>query len=234
MNDNRTKVSPEAEKIVEIPDKKQKNLSIKSPKKSKKVSKRNPKEQQSRRCLADDWVKGEGLVAISGWKRRGLTDEEIEKNIGVAHSTFCAWKKKYKDLSNTLKRSRARADAQVENALFVAAIGHHEKVMKAVLVNGKPVIGEDGKPMYIETDFYVPPDPKAMIFYLTNRMPEDYKMNRDRFTEKNDTQGGGKVEVVIRHEGLTEMEQQAIENAKAMDAKAGNEADSEQGMEDGY
>ena len=43
-------------------------------------------------------------LLLSGWARDGLTDEEIAKKIGISRSTLSEWKKKYPDISDTLKR----------------------------------------------------------------------------------------------------------------------------------
>lgn len=45
-------------------------------------------------------------LLLSGWARDGLTDEEIAKKIGISRSTLSEWKKKYPDISDTLKRGK--------------------------------------------------------------------------------------------------------------------------------
>ena len=46
-----------------------------------------------------EWLEEDKLILLEGWKRDGLTDEQIAKNIGITLSTFYEWKKKYSDFS---------------------------------------------------------------------------------------------------------------------------------------
>lgn len=64
--------------------------------------------------MADAW----GLLMLEGRARDGLTDEQITQNIGVSRSTLNAWKNRYSDISDTLKRGKEIVDRQVENALL--------------------------------------------------------------------------------------------------------------------
>ena len=59
----------------------------------------------------------EGLLQLEAWARNGLTDEQIAANIGISRSTLNEWKKKYSDISDTLKRGKEIVDIQVENAI---------------------------------------------------------------------------------------------------------------------
>ena len=107
---------------------------------------------------------------IEGWARDGLTDEQIAKNIGISRSTLNEWKKKYSDISDTLKQGKEVIDRQVENALLKRAIGYEyeevsEKFEGGVLTERKV------------TKKQVVPDTTAQIFWLKNRKPS---MWRDR------------------------------------------------------
>ena len=54
----------------------------------------------------EKWLKEENLLLLEGWARDGLTDEQIAKNIGITVSTFYEWKKKYSEISESLKRAK--------------------------------------------------------------------------------------------------------------------------------
>ena len=62
------------------------------------------------------------LIEIEAWKRDGLTDEQICKNLGIVKDTFYKYKEKYTDFSDALKKGKEVADIEVENALFKRAI----------------------------------------------------------------------------------------------------------------
>lgn len=68
-----------------------------------------------------EWVKPDKLLLIQGWKRNGLTDEQIAKNIGVHPRTFERWKKQESQIRQVLKLSKEIVNFQVENKLLKKA-----------------------------------------------------------------------------------------------------------------
>lgn len=231
MDENRTRKPPKVKKESKNISENENGLSLNAKNKKSSSSKGNRKGNRkgkkenagSRRCLMNEWVTEDALKVITTWKRNGLTDEEIEKNIGVAHSTFCAWKKKSKDLSDALKNGRAYANALVENSLFNAAIGGVIELRHPVIdkESGRPVMNDDGTQLTYTDQEYIKPDTKAMIFFLTNRMPKDYQMNRNlKLDMGDDLKKGGTVEIVVRNDSLQELEAAAIEEAKKRDMEA--------------
>lgn len=72
----------------------------------------------------EEWLQPEGLLKIEGWARDGLTDEQIAEKMGICRDTLIEWKKKYSDISDTLKRGKEVVDRQVENALLKRALGY--------------------------------------------------------------------------------------------------------------
>jgi transcriptional regulator with XRE-family HTH domain len=122
----------------------------------------------------EHWLTPEGLLLIEGWARDGLTDEQIAKNMDISRSTLNEWKKKYPDISDTLKKGKEVVDRLVENALLKRALGYkyeeitHESIwdpneQKNVLQPSTIVIKE------------VVPDTTAQIFWLKNRKPEEWR-----------------------------------------------------------
>lgn len=81
-----------------------------------------------------EWLTKEGLIVLEGWARDGLTDEQIAHNIGIQRTTLYDWKKKYPDISDTLKRGKEVVDREVENALHKSAVGYEytERTAKVV------------------------------------------------------------------------------------------------------
>ena len=75
----------------------------------------------------DDWIKPENLILIQGWKRNGLTDQEIATNMGVNRKTLYMWQRREREkgesmpISNALKIGRQQANFIVENKLFEKA-----------------------------------------------------------------------------------------------------------------
>lgn len=82
-----------------------------------------------------EWEKPEKLLLIVGWKRNGLTDVEIAKNIGIGVRTLYDWRNKSPHIKQALKRGKEAANFQVENALYKKAIEGNVTAMIFYLKN---------------------------------------------------------------------------------------------------
>lgn len=86
----------------------------------------------------EKWLKKENLLLLEGWARDGLTDEQIAKNIGITLSTLYEWKKKYSEISESLKKGKEVVDYQVENALLSSALEGNTTAQIFWLKNRRP------------------------------------------------------------------------------------------------
>ena len=121
------------------------------------------------------------LVEIEAWKRDGLTNEQIMKNLGIGRDSFYRYKDKYSEFSDALKKGKEVADIEVENALFKRAIGYkYKEVIKEV----KEIDGK--KSTYVkEVVKEMPGDVGAQIFWLKNRKSSKWKDKQDIDIEDN-------------------------------------------------
>lgn len=110
------------------------------------------------------WLTEEGLLLIEGWARDGLTEEQIANNIGISRSTLNEWKKKFSDISDTLKQSKEIADRQVENALHKTALGFYYE---------EDMVTNQGDVVRVKK--YSKPNTTAQIFWLKNRKPANWR-----------------------------------------------------------
>lgn len=110
------------------------------------------------------WLTEEGLLLIEGWARDGLTEEQIANNIGISRSTLSEWKKKFSDISDTLKQSKEIADRQVENALHKTALGFYYE---------EDMVTNQGDVVRVKK--YSKPNTTAQIFWLKNRKPANWR-----------------------------------------------------------
>ena len=111
----------------------------------------------------EQWLTPEGLLKLEGWARDGLTDEQIAQKIGIHRDTLNEWKKKYSDISDTLKRGKEVVDLRVENALLKRALGYESGTLTEKKVTKKQVV----------------PDTTPQIFWLKNRRPDKWKDKQD-------------------------------------------------------
>ena len=126
----------------------------------------------------EQWLTEEGLLQLESWARDGLTDEQIASNMGITRSTLNEWKKKYSDISDTLKRGKNVTDIKVENALLKRALGYrYTEVTREKVFNAKT--GKFELTPTKEVTKEVAPDTTAQIFWLKNRRPEQWRDKRD-------------------------------------------------------
>lgn len=67
------------------------------------------------------WLEPENLLLLQGWKRDGLTDEQIAEKIGITPRTLERWKSKYSQIRQVLKVGKEQANFIIENELFKKA-----------------------------------------------------------------------------------------------------------------
>lgn len=114
------------------------------------------------------WLEPEGLLLLEGWARDGLTDEQLAHNMGISRDTLYAWKNKYPDISDALKRGKEVVDIQVENALLKRALGYDYQEERVE-------VSEDKGRKVVQTIKHIPADTTAGIFWLKNRRPDKWR-----------------------------------------------------------
>lgn len=117
------------------------------------------------------WLQEDNLIRIESWARMGLTDEQIAKNMGIKKSTFYDWLKKYPDISDSIKKGKAPIDFEVENALFKRAIGYEYEEIETTI---EEIDGKQRKRIK-KIKKVALPETSAMIFWLKNRKPEQWR-----------------------------------------------------------
>lgn len=130
------------------------------------------------------WLTPEGLILLEAWARDGLTDEQLAAKMGITTSTLYAWKNKYPDISEALKRGKEVVDIEVENALLKRAKGY-EYLEEKVEIEELPG-GVIKSRKVVQTIKQVAPDVGAAAFWLKNRRPDVW---RDRPADSDDNAG---------------------------------------------
>jgi len=125
----------------------------------------------------------------------GAVDKEMADFFGVAESTFNLWKKEHKEFSESLKRGKIFADANVADRLYQRAMGyeHDDVELKVVSLGGN--MGSEVQECEVRK--YYPPDTTAAIFWLKNR-------KKDQWRDKQETEITGKDGGPIQIETLLE------------------------------
>lgn len=126
----------------------------------------------------EKWLTPEGLTLIEGWKRNGLSDEQIAKNMGVRRETLYVWANSYPNISNALKKGREVVIAEIENALVKRARGYsYTEETQELRFNRQT--GQHELVTVKRLEKQVPPDVGAIAFYLKNVAPDKWRDRQD-------------------------------------------------------
>jgi len=120
------------------------------------------------------------------YARKGMTDKEIFKKLGISKDAFYRYQKLYKDFYDALKRGKAPVDVEVENALLKRAKGYE---YEETTVEFKPGKKDDkkAKPVKVKkVTKHVIPDTTAEIFWLKNRRPKDWRDKHEHIVGGSD------------------------------------------------
>ncbi|HHW6000794.1 TPA: helix-turn-helix domain-containing protein [Staphylococcus aureus] len=104
------------------------------------------------------------LGLVEGWKRDGLTDEQIARNLGVSKHTLIKWKKNIPDFLDAIKKGKEVSDYELENALHKRAVGYYYE---------EETVTNKGEVVKIKKYEYA--NPTSLIFALKNRLPHKYR-----------------------------------------------------------
>lgn len=104
------------------------------------------------------------LGLVEGWKRDGLTDEQIARNLGVSKHTLIKWKKNIPDFLDAIKKGKEVSDYELENALHKRAVGYYYE---------EETVTNKGEVVKIKK--YEQANPTSLIFALKNRLPHKYR-----------------------------------------------------------
>lgn len=109
---------------------------------------------------------------IRKWVKNGATELEIAKALGIGYSTLKKYKAENDQLNGILSMNRIVADESALGAFYRRVTGTTvtEEVQERI----------DGKLVTIKkTTKVIPPDVQAGQFWLTNRMPDEFKNKQE-------------------------------------------------------
>lgn len=113
----------------------------------------------------------------------GATDAQLADFFGCSVSTLNLWKVRHPEFSSSIRLAKDKADELVEQSLFKRAMGYeHDEVDIRVI---------DGQVVQTPLRKAYPPDTTAMIFWLKNRRPAEW---RDKIDQELTGPNGGPVQ----------------------------------------
>lgn len=111
------------------------------------------------------------ILTIEGMIRDGADNKQVAKYLGYNETYFSDLIKTHSELSDAITRGRKPLTFSVENSLYKRATG-----MKVKSIIRRWMVDAEGKQTDVEiiqeTESEIPPDPKAMAFWLSQKKPE--------------------------------------------------------------
>lgn len=126
----------------------------------------------------DEWLTPQKLELIKCWAR-DFTLGDVAKKMGISHRVLIEWRKKYPQINEAIKEGKEVVDYKVENALLKVALGYTTVETKVII--GPPDKNGNRKERIEKVHKELPPNPTAIMCWLNNRKPENWKRNRDQF-----------------------------------------------------
>ena len=145
--------------------------------------------------IVDEWRTPTRLELLKCWAR-DFSFTDIAAKIGVSIQTLKAWRDKYPEIEEAIREGKEIVDYRVENALLKVALGYTTTDVKTII---SPPDKNGNRSIRVEkTEKEVPPNPTAIMCWLNNRKPDQWKRNRDNVYQTKDEDS--KITVnIIRH-----------------------------------
>jgi hypothetical protein len=108
----------------------------------------------------------------------GATDKEIADFFDVVESTINLWKLEHPKFSESIKKGKTLADANVADRLYQRAMGYTHDAVKIFPSGGEAEDSEGNKvkgPLIVPYQEHYPPDTVAAIFWLKNRQKDKWR-----------------------------------------------------------
>lgn len=129
------------------------------------------------------WLSEDGRTLIAGWRRNGIPMAKIIKEyIGVSNTGFWGWYRESEELRKSCTISKEASDAAVEGSLLKRALGYDYVEQTYDLIEGELRLSH-------EYHRHMPPDTKAILAWLYNRLPGSWRSVQEPLTDTqyNDT-----------------------------------------------
>ena len=119
-----------------------------------------------------DWLEPEKLTLLQGWRRDGLTYEQIASNMGIDPGTIYVWMRKHPEIKEALRKGEEVMVYEVENALYKSAVGYdvtETDQTETIHPDGSRTVTKHARKRHI------PPSVGSICFILKNRRPSKYQ-----------------------------------------------------------
>lgn len=118
------------------------------------------------------------LALVRGWRRRGLTNQQIADNLGISLTSFDNYVKRFEEFADAVDEGAEECEVHIENALVKRALGYNYKEVtreRKLVVN--PDTGAEEYKLVVTKSVtkHVAPDVSAQQYYLEHRVPKRWE-----------------------------------------------------------
>lgn len=100
----------------------------------------------------------------------GLIDIELATFFGVTARTLYRWQLEHDDFAEALRLGKELPNQRVKESLYKSACGYEYVSEK--------IFSYQGQITRAKTVEHVPPNPTSIIFFLKNRLPDEFRDSR--------------------------------------------------------
>lgn len=157
-----------------------------------KTSGNKEKSNRGRKPKYEKWLLPENLILIEGWRRDGLSNEQIAANMNINVGTLYDWLNKYSDLNEAYKKGDEVSTYEIENKLYKSAIGYDVEeidIQETEYPDGTKTITKR------KHRRHVPANIAAQIFILKNRRPDKWK-EKPTIDDSQDIKDDGFIDAI--------------------------------------
>lgn len=132
----------------------------------------------------DEWLfSSEKLEMLKCWAR-DFPLVDVASKMGITVQTLRKWKKKYPEIAEAINETKEVLDYKIENALVKKALGYKTTDIRTLI---SPPDKDGNRKIRVEKiEREIPPDTTAIMAWLNNRKPDQWKRNRDNILQTKD------------------------------------------------
>ena len=132
----------------------------------------------------DEWLfSPEKLEMLKCWAR-DFPLVDVASKMGITVQTLRKWKKKYPEIAEAINETKEVLDYKIENALVKKALGYTTTDVRTLI---SPPDKDGNRKIRVEKiEREIPPDTTAIMAWLNNRKPDQWKRNRDNILQTKD------------------------------------------------
>lgn len=147
--------------------------------------------QKKGRKSSFDTVILPNLEKIQELLKKGYSEKDVAKSIGVSYATWKKYKSILTDFSTLIYSAREQNIKELEKSMYMQALGFTKTIKKAMKI--KEVEYEHGKKIrekekieFYEEEIYIPPSQSAGAFLLKNWAKNEYSNNPAELEQKRE------------------------------------------------